>query len=252
VPNTRARVLADAPPIDVVMARVTALRRRIEHAGRDPARVRIVAVTKGFSSSAVEAARAAGLDDIGENYADELLAKVAMWRDATDVSAPGASDVNAPDASGSATAPTRWHYLGAVQRRRVRALAPVVSCWQTLSRDVEGETIAAHAPGATVLVEVETTGAPGRNGCRASEVPALVASLQDRRLDVRGLMTVGPPGAPEESRAGFRLTARLAHDLGLPEVSMGMTDDLDVALSEGSTMVRVGRALFGERPVRPG
>ncbi len=128
----------------------------------------------------------------------------------------------------------------------------MVSCWQTLSRDVEGETIAAHAPGAIVLVEVETTGAPGRNGCRVSEVPALVASLQDRRLDVRGLMTVGPPGAAEESRAGFRLTARLAHDLGLPEVSMGMTDDLDVALSEGSTMVRVGRALFGERPVRPG
>jgi uncharacterized pyridoxal phosphate-containing UPF0001 family protein len=65
-------------------------------------------------------------------------------------------------------------------------------------------------------------------------------------------MTVGPPGAPEESRPAFRLTAQLARDLGLPEVSMGMTDDLEVALSEGSTMVRVGRALFGERPLRPG
>jgi len=64
-------------------------------------------------------------------------------------------------------------------------------------------------------------------------------------------MTVGPPGPPEESRPAFRLTAQLARDLGLPEMSMGMSDDLDVALSEGSTMVRVGRALFGERPLRP-
>jgi len=214
------------------MTRVDALRRRIENAGRDPAGVRIVAVTKGFTSSAVDAARQAGLFDIGENYADELVAKAAQRV--------------APEVEG-----TRWHYLGAVQRRRVRLIAPVVSVWQTLSRAVEGETVARHAPGATVLVEVETTAIPGRNGCPPSEVPALVTSLRRVGLDVRGLMTVGPPGAPEESRPAFRLTAQLARDLGLSEVSMGMTDDLEVALSEGSTMVRVGRALFGERLPRP-
>jgi hypothetical protein len=232
------------------MARVAALRQRIADAGRDPTTVRIVAVTKGFDSSAVGAARLAGLYDIGENYADELLAKVAA-------SAAGASDAGAAPRVAShedvgATPATRWHYLGAVQRRRVRALAPVVSVWQTLSRAVEGATIASHAPGAAVLVEVETTGAPGRNGCLAPEVPALVASLWGAGLDVRGLMTVGPPGPPEESRPAFRLTAQLARDLGLHELSMGMTNDLDVALSEGSTMVRVGRALFGERPLRQG
>jgi hypothetical protein len=102
-----------------------------------------------------------------------------------------------------------------------------------------------------VFVEVETTGIPGRNGCAPSEVPALVTSLRGAGLDVRGLMTVGPPGPTEESRPSFRITAELARELGLPEVSMGMTDDLEVALSEGSTMLRVGRALFGERPLGP-
>jgi hypothetical protein len=223
------------------MARVAALRRRIEDAGRDPAGVRVVAVTKGFAAGAVEAARAAGLYDIGENYADEFLAKV---RDMAPASG-GAS--NADEGS----PPTRWHYLGAIQRRRVRMLAPVVSCWQTVCRVSEGEAIAARAAGATVFVEVETTGIPGRNGCAPSEVPALVTSLRGAGLDVRGLMTVGPPGPPEESRPSFRITAELARELGLPEVSMGMTDDLEVALSEGSTMLRVGRALFGERPLGP-
>jgi len=146
----------------------------------------------------------------------------------------------------------RWHFLGAVQRRRVRDLAPVVTCWQTVSRVVEGEAIGAHAPGATVLVEVDTTGIPGRNGVPPTEVPSLVRSLRDLGLEVRGLMVVGPPGPAEGARRGFRATARLARDLGLPEVSMGMTDDLEVAVVEGSTMVRVGRALFGDRPSRAG
>ena len=225
------------------------LRRRIEATGRDPAGVRIVAVTKGFTADAVHAARRAGLYDIGENYADELLAKVAGDAETGVTGITLDTDTGAVD--GDDGPATRWHYLGAVQRRRVRALAPVVSCWQTLSRVAEGTTIASHAPGATVLVEVETTGAPGRNGCVPSEVPALVASLRGEGLDVRGLMTVAPPGEPEQARPAFRLTAQLARDLGLPEVSMGMTDDLDVALSEGSTMVRVGRALFGERALRP-
>jgi uncharacterized pyridoxal phosphate-containing UPF0001 family protein len=254
VADAPRRILATAPPIDVVLARVAALRHRIEEAGRDPAGVRIVAVTKGFTTSAVEAARRAGLYDIGENYADELLAKVADSTDSTDSTNSTDSTVATSargNDDGDEAPVTRWHYLGAVQRRRVRVLAPVVSCWQTLSRAVEGETIATHAPGATVFVEIDATEVPGRNGCRPSEAPALVASLRRSGLDVRGLMTVGPPGPPEEARGAFRLTAGLARDLGLPEVSMGMTDDLEVALSEGSTMVRVGRALFGERPLRP-
>ena len=97
----------------------------------------------------------------------------------------------------------------------------------------------------------EATGDDRRNGCRADEVPALVELLAELGLHVRGLMAVGPPGPPELARPGFRKVAALADRLGLRERSMGMTDDLGVAVEEGSTMVRVGRGLFGARPVAP-
>jgi hypothetical protein len=215
----------------VVARRVEDIRRRIGESGRDPATVRLVAVTKGFDSTAVTAALAAGVQDIGENYAAELIAKAASLRDAV-----GAGPV------------PRWHFLGAVQRRKIRDLAPHVGCWQTIARAVEGEEIARRAPGAGVFVEVEVSGRPGRNGCPPADVPGLVRTLRGLDLDVRGLMVVAPPGTAHVARTAFRTTAGLAGDLGLDELSMGMTQDFEVALEEGSTMVRVGRALFGSRP----
>jgi hypothetical protein len=206
----------------------------------------------------VTAALAAGVEDIGENYAAELLAKAALLgsdADGPDVVGP---DVVGPDAAGRdarvapgvVTVPRpRWHFLGAIQRRRVRDLAAVVDCWQTLAREVEGEAIAGRSPGASVFVEVDVSGLPGRNGCPPEAVAGLVRSLRARDLDVRGLMVVAPPGPSEVARAAFRTTARLGRDLGLAELSMGMTHDLEVALEEGTTMVRVGRALFGGRRV---
>jgi PLP dependent protein len=219
-----------APSSEVVAERVEAVRRRIELCGGDPEKVAIVAVTKGFSAAAVVAALGAGVADIGENYADELLHKAAA------VASAPATQIRA-----------RWHYLGAIQRRKVRDLAGVVDCWHTVSRVVEGEAIARRAGAATVMVEVQATGIPGRNGCLPSEVGGLVGVLRGLGLDVRGLMAVGPPGPPELSRAAFRTTAHLAHELGLPDISMGMSGDLEVAVEEGATVVRVGRALFGER-----
>jgi PLP dependent protein len=213
------------PPVEVVAERLAALRRRIESTGRDPESVRIVAVTKMFDASAPAAALAVGLRDVGENYADELLAK--------------ASSAGAPD--------VKWHMLGAIQRRRTKSLATVVGCWQTLSRDVEVESLARHAPGAEVFVEVEATGLPNRNGCEPSATPALVASARSAGLTVRGLMTVGPPDDRSGAREAFELVASLAGELGLQELSMGMSDDLDVALRAGATMLRVGRGLFGPR-----
>jgi uncharacterized pyridoxal phosphate-containing UPF0001 family protein len=215
----------------VVAKRLEEVRRRIEAGGADPARVTVVAVTKGFDSEAVAAALAAGIADIGENYADELLRKAAR------------ASVRTPETSLDA----RWHFLGAIQRRKVKELAPVVDCWQTVSRVAEGEEIARRFGSSTVMVEVETTGIPGRNGCEPAAVAELVGALRDLGLDVRGLMVVGPPGPPEGSRASFRTAARLAGELGLFELSMGMSGDLEVAVEEGATMVRIGRALFGER-----
>jgi hypothetical protein len=193
--------------------------------------VRIVGVTKGFGPEAVTAARAAGLEDIGENYANELVAKAAGIE---------------ADASSSAL---RWHFLGAIQRNKVARLAPIVGIWQSVARAEEGERIARFAPGAIVLVEVDSTGMAGRNGCPPDGVRALVARLRDTGLDVRGLMTVAAPGA-EAAQAAFETVRLLADELELEERSMGMSDDLDVAVRAGTTMVRVGRALFGERPAR--
>ena len=213
---------------DEVAARLADVRARISRAGGDPERVKVLAVTKGFGPEAVVAARAAGLTAIGENYASELLAK-----------APGPPG-------------TQWHFLGAVQRNKVRVLAPLVEVWQGVARFSEGERIARFAPGARVLVQIDYTGLPGRNGCAAADAPALVEALLGLRLAVEGLMTVAPPGAPA-ARAAFRSLTALADALGLPERSMGMSGDLEEAVAAGSTMVRVGRALFGERPpVRAG
>lgn len=224
----------DASDVATALARV---RTRIEAAGGDPDSVRVVAVTKGFGPEAVLAALDAGLGDVGENYAQELLTKRRAVEDLC-------------GASGSLDSPeVRWHFLGAIQRNKVPGLAEAVACWQSVARRVEGEAIARRRPGAVVLAEVETTGAAGRNGCRPDEVPGLVADLRACGLDVQGLMTVAPRD-PDAARHAFRLVRGLADDLGLPERSMGMSDDLEAAVAEGSTMVRVGRSLFGERPGR--
>ncbi len=188
--------------------------------------MRVIGVTKGFGPGAVQAARRAGLTDLGENYAAELVGKAASDRDDDGVV---------------------WHFLGAVQRNKVAQLAPIVGVWQSLARESEGARIARFAPRARVLVQVETTGLPGRNGCPPAAAGELVSRLGDLGLEVRGLMTVAAPGEGAAKEA-FESLARLADRLGLEERSMGMSDDLEAAVFAGSTMVRIGRALFGARP----
>jgi len=218
-------------PVPGFGRRLAAVRARIEAAAPDPGRVVLLPVTKGFGPEAVRTAVAAGLGAVGENYADELVAKAAA-------------------VVGAAGTPPEWHFLGAVQRNKVARLAPLVSCWQAVARIEEGRAIARRHPGARVLVQVDVAGLPGRGGVPPAEVPGLVTALRVEELDVAGLMAVGPPGPPESARPGFREVTRLADGLGLSVRSMGMTDDLEVALEEGATLVRVGRALFGDRPPR--
>lgn len=217
--------LLHAPPAEMVAERLLGIRMRIEAAGRDPDAVRVVAVTKGFDASAPEAAWAVGLRDIGENYPDEIVSKAQVQ---------GPSD-------------SILHMLGAIQRRRVTTLASLVGCWQTVSREAEVTSIAEHAPGAPIFIQVDTSQIAGRNGCTPKETPGLVRLAQEAGLLTRGLMTIGPTGPPASAKPGFEQVASLAHDLGLTELSMGMSDDIEVAVRAGSTMVRVGRALFGPR-----
>lgn len=210
---------------EAVGERLADVHRRIEVAGGRVDRITIVAVTKGFGPEEVEAAVAHGLLDCGENRAEELVAKAPVC-----------------------SADVRWHYLGNVQRNKVHKLASDVALWQAVDRVAAGEEIAKRAPGAGVLVQVNISGEPQKHGAREDDVPSLVDALVGLGLDVQGLMAVGPTGPPEAARPGFRALTALADRLGLPVRSMGMTDDLEVAVQEGSTMLRIGRALFGERP----
>lgn len=218
---------------DLVAARAKQVRARIHSAGgRD---VRLVAVTKAFGADAVTAALACGLTDVGENYAQELLGKVAVVED------------REPNESNESV---RWHFLGRLQRNKVKALADHVHLWQSVDRAELGAEISRRAPGAGVLVQVNLSGEAQKGGCMWGELATLVAELGDMALDVRGLMGVGLEGPPEASRPGFRRLVETADELGLPERSIGMTADLEVAVEEGSTMVRVGQDLFGPRPPR--
>ena len=222
-------------PLEVVVAQAAdRVRQRIADAGGDPARVRLLAVTKGQPLAAVRAAVTAGLVDVGESYGQELVAKAEGWHDSS------------PSVAGEAEEP-RWHLIGRLQRNKVRLVAPYVALWQSIDRLSLGAEVANRAPGAAVLVQVNVTGAPQQGGCRPEQVAAVVDGCRDLGLDVQGLMAIGRQGSPAEVRAGFAVVRDLADRLGLAERSMGMSGDLEAAVAEGSTMVRVGTALFGPR-----
>lgn len=216
-----------------VARRAADVRQRVADAGGNPDRITLVAVTKGFPSSVAVAAATAGLVDQGENYAQELVAKAAEVGELSTV----------PE--------VRWHWIGRLQSNKVRALAPVVHLWQSVDRPALIHEIARRAPGAAVLVQVNVSDEPAKGGCAPSAAADLVAQARDQGLVVRGLMTVGRTGPPADARIGFEDLARLADRLDLEERSMGMSADLEVAVRAGSTMIRVGGALFGPRPGRP-
>jgi hypothetical protein len=215
-----------------VAAQVHAVRERIaaaaRRAGRDPDTVTLVAATKTVPAARIAAALAAGVTDVGENRAQELLAK-------------------APELAAHTP---RWHFLGPLQRNKVRGLAPLVACWHTVDRVELADVLARHAAGARVLVEVNLAGEPQKAGCPPATVGALVDALRDRDLAVVGLMAIPPHG--DDPRPWFARLRDLAGAAALPELSMGMTDDYEIAVEEGATLVRVGRALFGDRPQSQG
>jgi hypothetical protein len=204
------------------------VRERIAGAGGDPDAVRLVAVTKGRPVEDLEAVVAAGVRDLGESYPQELAAK-------------------ADELADRGVGPVRWHCIGRLQRNKVRSIAPVVDLWQSVDRLSLAAEVARHAPGAEVLVQVNVSGAEQQGGCPPERVASVVEGCTDLGLDVRGLMAIGANGPPEAARPGFRALRELADRLGLAERSMGMSSDLEVAVSEGATVVRVGGALFSPR-----
>ena len=234
-----------APAIDL-RGRVAAVRERIARAGGEADRVRLVAVTKGFDAGIVRAALDAGLDDIGESYVQELVAKAADLQ--AFLRGNGRPGDHSREESRGGEPHLRWHFVGRLQRNKVRKAAPYVSLWHSVDRLALGAEIARFAPGAAVLVQVNASGEASKAGCAPAMAPGLVDGLVDLGLDVRGLMTIAPAGPADAARPAFRTVRELAQRLGLGELSMGMSEDLEVAVQEGATMVRVGRDLFGPRP----
>jgi pyridoxal phosphate enzyme (YggS family) len=215
-----------------VAANIAAVRAAI--AARTDRRVSPVAVTKGFDERAVSAATAAGADGVGENYAQELVAKAA---------ALGADPPPGPEREAAL-----WHFIGQLQRNKVRIIVPVgVVLWQTIDRGDLAREVARRQAGAAVLVQVNTTAEAQKGGCEPGQAAGLVDECRDLGLEVLGLMTIGPAGPPEDARLCFRSLRRLADDLGLAECSMGMSADFEVAVDEGATIVRIGSRLFGPR-----
>ena len=223
-----------------ILARRDDLRARIAASGADPDTVTVVAVTKAFPAAVVGRALDAGLYDLGENYAQELVAKAAWLEDLVEGDASGET---------AGRARPRWHFIGGLQRNKVRLLAPHVALWHSVDRSSLVAEIAKRAPGARILVQVNTTSEHQKSGCAPADAPALVDSARGLGLDVVGLMTVGPAGSADP-RPCFSRLRQLGQQLSLQELSMGMSGDLESAIEEGATMIRVGTALFGARPQR--
>jgi hypothetical protein len=223
-----------------IAARIAGLQERIAVACArrgEGGEVRLVAVSKHQPIAAIEEARAAGQRDFAENYAQELERKRAALADAE----------------------IRWHAIGPIQSNKVKL---VVGCaWiHTIDRASLLDAIErrAAATGSTqrVLVQVNVAGEPGKSGIAPADVAALLdrfAALAHVRCD--GLMLIPPLADPEATRPHFRALRQLRDELAciarphvdLRELSMGMSEDFEVAVEEGATMVRVGTALFGPR-----
>ena len=206
-------------------------------AGRDPSDVRLVAVTKGHPVAAVEAALALGLQDLGENRVEELMHKVALF----------------------GRFGARWHMIGHVQSRKAKEVALLADLVHSVDSLKLAQKLGRAATDADrtlgVLIQVNTSGEASKEGLDVAEAEDVAPQIAEiAGLRVQGLMTMAPLTDDERVLGATfgrlrelrdRLRARSEH-VG-NELSMGMTNDLAVAIREGSTMVRIGTALFGER-----
>ena len=227
--------------IDSVSERLQAVQARIADAarvaGRAPGSIRLIAVSKTFPADDITALRAAGQRDFGESYLQEAEAKIETIGDAGVV----------------------WHFIGPIQSNKTRAIAEHFDWVHSIERTKIAERLAvqrpARLPPLDVCLQVNVSGEATKSGVSPDDVPALARAIKALdRLRLRGLMAIPEPTDDIGlQRARFRLLRelrdRIAAEVGpLDTLSMGMSDDLESAIAEGATMVRVGRALFGDRP----
>lgn len=202
-------------------------------AGRDPADIRLVAVSKTFSPDAVRELASAGQRDFGENYLQEALDKIGALADL----------------------PLTWHFIGPIQSNKTRAIAEHFHWVHSVDRLKIAERLSMQRPlglpPIEICLQVNVSGEASKSGVAPDEVAALaVAAMQLPRLRLRGLMTIPEPTDDISlQRERFRRLRELREAIGLSldTLSMGMSDDLESAVAEGATVLRVGRAIFGAR-----
>jgi PLP dependent protein len=225
-----------------VADRLEAVRARIEAAAqrsnRDPLDVRLIAVTKGTGADRVDKAIAAGVEDIGENRIQEAADKQREVRNAA-----------------------RWHLIGHLQTNKAGRAAALFDFVHSVDSTRVADALSQHRPAGrdpmVVLLEVELTGLPNRYGVAEADVEGVVQRLVNvPSIHLMGLMTIAPFSQdPEDARPSFtrlrHVRDHMEHVTGwaLPELSMGMSNDFEIAIEEGATMVRIGRAIFGDRVV---
>ena len=217
-----------------VAEQLTRVRERMaaacRRAGRSPDEMTLVGVSKGVPAQRVAEAYAAGLQDMGENRVQEAAAKIEA------LAAQGVRP--------------RWHLVGHLQTNKAKTVTGLFAILHSVDsvRLAQALSRRAREP-LPILLEVNVAQEASKFGFTPQEVASSLRSIVDLpNLDVRGLMTIAPQtDQPESVRPVFQRLRELRDELGLRELSMGMTNDFEVAIEEGATMVRVGRAIFGER-----
>ena len=225
-----------------IAVRLQAVRARIEAAaraaGREPQSIGLVAVSKTFAADAIAQAHAAGQNAFGESYLQEAAGKIETLR-----------------ALG-----LEWHYIGPIQSNKTRQIAEQFHWVHGIDRLKIAQRLSnsrpAGLPPLEICIQVNISGETSKGGVQPREALALAQALGSLpRLRLRGLMAIPEPGPdPGAQRARFRQLRELKDEIAtrgivLDTLSMGMSDDLESAIAEGATLVRVGRAIFGERPV---
>jgi pyridoxal phosphate enzyme (YggS family) len=237
-PMTRAQAIADG--VGRVRERIAAAERA---AGRAPGSVRLLAVSKKMTADDVRAALAAGQRAFGENYAQELRDKrAALAQDQTSPTLPH---------------PPEWHYIGPLQSNKVKYVAGQVALAHTVDSAALLEAFEARGVAQACLVQVNVAGEAQKRGVAPADLPALLDRFAAMsHVTCAGLMVIPPfTDNPDDARPHFaalralrdREAARPRENVDLRELSMGMSGDLEVAIAEGATIVRVGTAIFGAR-----
>ena len=185
----------------------------------------LLPVTKGFGVREVEAVLEVGLTKVGESYAQELLEKAKNITD------------NRID----------WHMIGRIQRNKVKKLSETVDLWHSVDRKELIAEISKYKKDSKILIQVDMNERYQQGGCSPENVPGLIEFASDKGINVEGLMTIGVDQDVETTRNIFAELAKLSKKMGLKEISMGMSNDFEIAIDYGATILRVGRSIFGER-----